>query len=227
MNTDDQPDNVLPFSLKAAIEKVNAPGFLDEAMADEYRDLALGNAIGPKAKAMDVLRVKKGLLMVRYVNASDFSTTDIFVRDAGVIARFLPGEGGTKFRIDQIMPATPAFLTYYVDGREWKGVSREYYCPAHWELDAWGWKGRARESVDAGALVLRKIGNVTCRGCGKPHRFDDPSIRKSGRCLPCAEAKVLGEHKEEVGQMADAVAAAGRNDLCPCGSGLKAKKCCK
>jgi hypothetical protein len=155
MNFQKRPSNII--SLAAMLAAVSAPGFADALQADA------------KPTNLNVVKLRDGLAVATYVNASTEETVRIFVRDAGVIARDLPGEGPTKFRLTGVEPAGRGFLEWYVDGRIWPDIRREYYRPEPWEVLAWGWSAEAVESIAAGALVLREIGKASCKGCGKPH----------------------------------------------------------
>jgi len=160
------------ISLAAMLAAVAAPDFAAELEASS------------KAVNLHVVKIPQGLAVATYHNASSQETVRIFVRDAGVIARDLPGKGPTKFRLTRVEPATPGFLEWYVDGRIWPDIRREYYRPEPWEVLAWGWSPEAVESIAAGALVLREIGKASCRGCGKPHwqheRDDERKV-----CVDC------------------------------------------
>lgn len=164
-----RPRNLI--NLAAMLATVSAPDFADK----------LAEA---KATNLNVLKLPEGLAVATYDNASTKETVRIFVRDAGVIARDLPGEGPTKFRLTKIEPATHGFLKWYCEGRIWPDIRREYYRPEPWEVLAWGWPPEAVESIAAGALVLREIGKASCRGCGKPHwrheRDDERAV-----CVDC------------------------------------------
>jgi hypothetical protein len=164
------------ISLAAMIAAVSAPDFADK----------LAEA---KATNLNVVKLPTGLAVATYHNASTNETVRIFVRDAGVIARDLPGEGPTKFRLTGIEPAGRGFLEWYCDGRIWPDIRREYYRPEPWEVLAWGWSAEAVESIAAGALVLREIGKASCRGCGKPHwqheRDDERKV-----CVDCDKPQV-------------------------------------
>lgn len=174
MNFQKRPTNVI--SLAAMLAAVSAPGFADALQADA------------KPANLNVVKLRQGLAVATYHNASTSETVRIFVRDAGVIARDLPGEGPTKFRLTGIEPAGRGFLEWYVDGRIWPDIRREYYRPEPWEVLAWGWSAEAAESIAAGALVLREIGKASCRGCGKPHwqheRDDERKV-----CVDCDTPK--------------------------------------
>lgn len=160
------------ISLAAMLAAVAAPDFAAELEASS------------KAVNLHVVKIPQGLAVATYHNASTQETVRIFVRDAGVIARDLPGQGPTKFRLTRIEPATPGFLEWYVDGRIWPDIRREYYRPEPWEVLLWKWSPEAAESIAAGALVLREIGKASCRSCGKPHwqheRDDERKV-----CVDC------------------------------------------
>lgn len=175
MNFQKRPSNVI--SLAAMLAAVSAPDFAEALQADA------------KPTNLNVVKLRQGLAVATYHNASTQETVRIFVRDAGVIARDLPGEGPTKFRLTGIEPASRGFLEWYVDGRIWPDIRREYYRPEPWEVLAWGWTAEAVESIAAGALVLREIGKASCRGCGKPHwqheRDDERKV-----CVDCDKPHV-------------------------------------
>lgn len=147
-------------------------------------DFAALLAEDAKATNLKVVKLRQGMAVATYENNSTKETVRIFVRDAGVIARDLPGEGPTRFHLARIEPVSHGFLAWYCDGRQWPDIRREYYRPEPWEVVAWDWSPEAVESIAAGALVLREIGKASCRGCGKPHwqheRDDD---RKA--CVDC------------------------------------------
>lgn len=175
MNFQKRPTNVI--SLAAMLAAVSAPGFADALQADA------------KPANLNVVKLRQGLAVATYHNASTSETVRIFVRDAGVIARDLPGEVPTKFRLTGVEPANRGFLKWYCDGRIWPDIRREYYRPEPWEVLAWGWSAEAVESIAAGALVLREIGKASCRGCGKPHwqheRDDERKV-----CVDCDKPHV-------------------------------------
>lgn len=65
--------------------------------------------------------------------------------------------------------------------------------------------------------LLERMGFDACRLCGgKPFKTDD----KGTVCERCARRAVNGEPFQRDTEPT------GRNDLCPCGSGKKFKRCC-
>lgn len=70
-------------------------------------------------------------------------------------------------------------------------------------------------------------GSYLCEGYARFFDHADAPLRamaallRSGRCA----SAVMGEYRSQDAKLAAAVARAGRNEPCPCGSGLKTKRC--
>lgn len=213
-NLQEVPPRALTPALSGLLAKVNSPEFLAALMEDK------------RPTSLKVVTLRNGVAMAEYVNKSTSETTRIFVRDAGAIPRDLPGEGLTRYWLKDVKRPGEGFLGAYCDGEMWPGVLREFYNPEAWEMELWKWSKGQRQSVEAGALVLRRIGTKTCRGCGQPkqHYEIHPDL---GKCTECVAAAIkAAEAGIDAERMADEMRTAGRNDLCPCGSGAKFKKCC-